>query len=121
MEAARCIGAGNVRLMFAEIMPGLLLPLMFAQAALMIMAIAITARKSWLFLGLGDPTRISYGGSMLHFAFESGVMARLPWWIGPPIAGIIVPSVGFSLLGTAVTDVVTPQYREDQGSRRILR
>ena len=112
VEAARCIGAGNVRLMFGEIMPNVL-PLMFAQAVLMI-TYAIYDEAILAFLGLGDPTRISWG-SMLHFAFESGVMARSPWWIGPPIVSIIVLIVGFSLLGTAVTDVLTPQYKEAKG------
>ena len=106
VEAARCIGAGNVRLMFGEIMPNVL-PLMFAQAVLMI-TYAIYDEAILAFLGLGDPTRISWG-SMLHFAFESGVMSRSPWWIGPPIASIIILIVGLSLLGTAVTDVMTPQ------------
>lgn len=112
VEAARCIGAGNVRLMFGEIMPNVL-PLMFAQAVLMI-TYAIYDEAILAFLGLGDPTRVSWG-SMLHFAFESGVMSRSPWWIGPPIASIIVLIVGFSLLGTAVTDVLTPQYKETKG------
>jgi len=112
VEAARCIGAGNARLMFGEIMPNVL-PLMFAQAVLMI-TYAIYDEAILAFLGLGDPARVSWG-SMLHFAFESGVMARSPWWIGPPIASIIILIVGFSLLGTAVTDVMTPQYREGKG------
>jgi peptide/nickel transport system permease protein len=89
------------------------LPLMFAQAVLMI-TYAIYDEAILAFLGLGDPARISWG-SMLHFAFESGVMSRSPWWIGPPIASIIILIVGFSLLGTAVTDVMTPQYREAKG------
>ena len=112
VEAARCIGAGNAKLMFGEIMPNVL-PLMFAQAVLMI-TYAIYDEAILAFLGLGDPTRISWG-SMLHFAFESGVMARSPWWIGPPIASIIILIVGFSLLGTAVTDVLAPQYKETKG------
>lgn len=112
VEAARCIGASNVKLMFGEIMPNVL-ALMFAQAVLMI-TYAIYDEAILAFLGLGDPTRISWG-SMLHFAFESGVMARSPWWIGPPILGIIVLIVGFSLMGTAVTDVMTPEYRETKG------
>lgn len=112
VEAARCIGASNVKLMFGEIMPNVL-PLMFAQAVLMI-TYAIYDEAILAFLGLGDPTRISWG-SMLHFAFESGVMARSPWWIGPPIVSIIILIVGFSLLGTAVTDVMTPEYKQTKG------
>jgi len=112
VEAARCIGAGSIRLMFGEIMPNVL-PLMFAQAVLMV-TYAIYDEAVLSFLGLGDPTRISWG-SMLHFSFESGVMARSPWWIGPPIASIIMLIVGFSLLGTAVTDIMTPEYKEAKG------
>lgn len=112
VEAARCIGAGNIKLMFSEILPNVL-PLMFAQAVLMI-TYAIYDEAVLSFLGLGDPTRISWG-SMLHFAFESGVMARSPWWIGSPIVSIVILIVGFSLLGTATTDVLTPQYKESKG------
>jgi peptide/nickel transport system permease protein len=112
VEAARSIGAGNMKLMFGEILPNVL-PLMFAQAVLMI-TYAIYGEAVLAFLGLGDPTRISWG-SMLHFAFESGVMSRSPWWIGPPIISIIILIVGFSLLGTAITDVMTPEYREAKG------
>lgn len=112
VEAARCIGAGNIKLMFSEILPNVL-PLMFAQAILMI-TYAIYDEAVLSFLGLGDPTTISWG-SMLHFAFESGVMARSPWWIGSPIVSIVILIVGFSLLGTAITDVLTPQYKESKG------
>jgi peptide/nickel transport system permease protein len=112
VEAARCIGASNVKLMFNEILPNVL-PLMFAQAVLMI-TYAIYDEAVLSFLGLGDPTRISWG-SMLHFAFESGVMARSPWWIGSPIVSIVILIVGFSLLGTAITDILTPQYKESKG------
>jgi peptide/nickel transport system permease protein len=112
VEASRCIGAGNVKLMLGEILPNVV-PLMFAQAVLMITE-AIYAEAVLSFLGLGDVTRISWG-YMLHFAFESGVMATSPWWIGPPIGCIIMVIVGFSLLGTAISDVLNPGYREMKG------
>jgi len=112
VEASRCIGAGNVKLMMGEILPNVV-PLMFAQAVLMITE-AIYSEAVLSFLGLGDVTRISWG-CMLHFAFESGVMATTPWWIGPPIVCIIMVIVGFSLLGTAISDVLNPGYREMKG------
>jgi peptide/nickel transport system permease protein len=112
VEASRCIGAGNVKLMLGEILPNVV-PLMFAQAVLMITE-AIYSEAVLSFLGLGDVTRISWG-YMLHFAFDSGVMASSPWWIGPPIACIIMVIVGFSLLGTAISDVLNPGYRELKG------
>jgi peptide/nickel transport system permease protein len=112
VEAARCLGAGDLRLMFTEILPNVV-PLMFAQSVMMVTE-AIYAEAVLSFLGLGDPTRISWG-SMLHFAFESGVMGRALWWVIPPIASIVALIVSFSLLGTAISDVLDPSYRESRG------
>jgi len=112
VEASRCIGAGSLRLMFGEILPNVV-PLMFAQAVIMITE-AIYAEAVLSFLGLGDPTSISWG-MMLHFAFESGVMARALWWVMPPIFSIVALIVSFSLLGTAISDVLEPGYKEQKG------
>ncbi|MCP4694722.1 MAG: ABC transporter permease subunit, partial [Desulfobacterales bacterium] len=112
VEASRCLGAGDGMLMFSEIMPNVV-PLMFAQAVIMITE-AIYAEAVLSFLGLGDPTTISWGG-MLHFAFESGVMSRAFWWVLPPISCIVALIVSFSFLGTAMSDVMTPGYREKRG------
>lgn len=112
VEASRCIGAGSLRLMFGEILPNVV-PLMFAQAVIMITE-AIYAEAVLSFLGLGDPTSISWG-MMLHFAFESGVMARAFWWVMPPIFSIVALIVSFSLLGTAISDVLEPGYKEQKG------
>lgn len=112
VEASRCIGAGSLRLMFGEILPNVI-PLMFAQAVIMITE-AIYAEAVLSFLGLGDPTSISWG-MMLHFAFESGVIARAMWWVVPPIVSIVALIVSFSLLGTAISDVLEPGYREKKG------
>lgn len=112
VEASRCIGAGSIRLMFGEILPNVI-PLMFAQAVIMITE-AIYAEAVLSFLGLGDPTSISWG-MMLHFAFESGVIARTMWWVVPPIVSIVALIVSFSLLGTAVSDVLEPGYKEKMG------
>jgi len=112
IEASRCIGAGNSLLMFGEIFPNVV-PILFAEAVIMITE-AIYAEAVLSFLGLGDPVRISWG-SMLHFAFASGVMARAPWWVVPPILAIILLIVGFSFLGTAVSDILKPGYKEAKG------
>jgi len=112
IEASRCIGASDSLLIFGEIMPNVV-PLMFAQAVLMV-TWAIYAEAVLAFLGLGDPLTISWG-MMLHFAFESGVMSRAPWWVVPPVASIVILILGFTFLGTAVSDVLKPGYRETRG------
>jgi peptide/nickel transport system permease protein len=112
VESSRCIGASNFQLMFAEILPNVV-PLMFAQAVLMITE-AIYAEAVLSFLGLGDPTSISWG-MMLNAVFESGVIAESYWWVFPPIVCIVALIVSFSLLGTAVSDILEPGYKEMKG------
>ena len=112
VESSRCIGASNFQLMFAEILPNVV-PLMFAQAVLMITE-AIYAEAVLSFLGLGDPTSISWG-MMLNSVFESGVIAESYWWVVPPIVSIVTLIVSFSLLGTAVSDILEPGYKEKKG------
>ncbi len=112
VEASRCIGASNMQLMFAEILPNVV-PLMFAQAVLMITE-AIYAEAVLSFLGLGDPSSISWG-MMLNHVFESGVIAESYWWVAPPIISIVALIVSFSLLGTAVSDILEPGYKEKRG------
>ena len=112
VESSRCIGASNFQLMFSEILPNVV-PLMFAQAVLMITE-AIYAEAVLSFLGLGDPTSISWG-MMLNSVFESGVIAESLWWVIPPIVCIVALIVSFSLLGTAVSDILEPGYKEKKG------
>jgi peptide/nickel transport system permease protein len=112
VEASRCIGASDAFLIFSEIMPNVV-PLMFAEAVLIVTE-AIYAEAVLSFLGLGDPTTVSWG-MILHFAFESGVMVKAPWWVLPPILSIVVLILGFTFLGTAVSDVLKPGYRERRG------
>lgn len=112
VESSRCIGASNIQLMFSEILPNVV-SLMFAQAVIMITE-AIYAEAVLSFLGLGDPTSISWG-MMLHSVFESGVISESYWWVTPPIVSIVALIVSFSLLGTAVSDVLEPGYKEKKG------
>ena len=112
VESSRCIGASNFQLMFSEILPNVI-PLMFAQAVIMITE-AIYAEAVLSFLGLGDPTSISWG-MMLNSVFESGVIAESYWWVAPPIISIVILIVSFSLLGTAVSDILEPGYKEKKG------
>jgi peptide/nickel transport system permease protein len=112
VEASKCIGASNRLLIFGEILPNVV-PIIFANAVLMV-TWAIYAEAVLAFFGLGDPTTISWG-MILHFAFESGNMSRAPWWVAPPVVCIVLLILGFSFLGTAVSDIMKPGYRETRG------
>jgi peptide/nickel transport system permease protein len=112
VEASRSVGASDRLLIFGEIMPNVV-PLMFAQAVLMV-TWAIYAEAVLSFLGLGDPTTVSWGW-IVNRAFESGVLRRAIWWVIPPITCICATILAFTFLGTAVSDIMKPGYREARG------
>jgi len=112
VESSKSVGASDSLLIFGEIMPNVV-PLMFAEAVLMV-TWAIYAEAVLAFLGLGDPMTISWG-MMLNFAMGSGVMTMAPWWVIPPIVFICATILAFTFLGTAVSDILKPGYREARG------
>ena len=67
VERARALGAGDIYIIRKHILPNTL-PLIFANTVL-IVAVAILSEAALSFLGLGDPTRISWG-TMLENAFD---------------------------------------------------
>ena len=112
VEASRSVGASDRLLIFGEIMPNVV-PLMFAEAVLMV-TWAIYAEAVLSFLGLGDPTTVSWGW-IVNRAFNSGVIRDFLWWVIPPITCICATILDFTFLGTAVSDIMKPGYRESRG------
>jgi len=112
IEASRSVGSSDRLLIFGEIMPNVV-PLMFAQAVLLI-TWAIYAEAVLAFLGLGDPATVSWGW-IVNRAFESGVIRKAIWWVIPPITCICLTILAFTFLGTAVSDIMKPGYREARG------
>ena len=105
---ARAIGAGSLRIILRHIFPQVL-PLILAQAVLSVSG-AIIAESSLSFLGLGDPTLVSWG-MMLNFAFERAI-SRMAWWfLLPPGFAIVWVSVGLIMMGTTLEEIVNPRLR----------
>ena len=104
---ARAIGAGNFYIIRRHIFP-LVFPLMMVNAVLVISA-AILNESTLAFLGLGDPTRLSWG-QMLNFAFSRGAMSAGAWWsLVPPGVAIIWVVLGLTLLGNGLERVFNPK------------
>jgi peptide/nickel transport system permease protein len=106
---ARAIGASNGHIIRRHILP-MVLPIILAQNALVISS-AILSESALSFLGLGDPTLISWGG-MLNFAFGRGAISTGAWWaIIPPGLGIVWVVLGWTLLGHVLEELVNPRLR----------
>jgi peptide/nickel transport system permease protein len=110
VERARALGAGDGYIIRTHILPNTL-PLIFANTVL-IVAVAILSEAALAFLGLGDPTRISWG-TMLENAFESGAPSAGAWWyVIPPGLCITALVLSVSILGYLFEEYVNPRLRE---------
>jgi len=104
---ARAIGASSAYIMRRHVLP-LVLPIILAQNALVI-AGAILAESGLAFLGLGDPSLISWG-TMLNLAFGRGAISVGAWWaLLPPGLGIVWVVLAWTLLGFAIEEFVNPR------------
>jgi peptide/nickel transport system permease protein len=110
VERARALGASDWHIIRRHILPNAL-PLIFANTVL-IVAVSILAEASLSFLGLGDPTRISWG-TMLENGFDAGAPSAGAWWyIVPPGLCITVLVFVIGLIGYVFEQHVNPRLRE---------
>ncbi len=110
LERARLLGAGRWHRMTRHVLPNVM-PMVFANTTLTV-ALAILAETTLSFLGLGDPTRVSWG-TMLESAFDVGAMTTGAWWyIVPPGVCVVLVVLAFTLVGQALEEVFNPRLRE---------
>lgn len=106
---ARAIGVGHIGIMVNHILPQAL-PVIFAEATLDI-SYAILSEATLSFLGLGDPTLISWG-SMLNRAFLRGAVTRGAWWyLVPPGLALAWVTLGLTLVSNTIQEVVNPRLK----------
>jgi peptide/nickel transport system permease protein len=77
IERARALGGGHGHIIGKHVLPGVL-PLVLANTTLVV-GNSIIAESTLSFLGLGDPSAISWG-SMLQRALSSGAVTGGAWW-----------------------------------------
>lgn len=110
VERSRVLGAGRWHQMSRHVLPNVM-PMIFANTTLTV-ALAILAETTLSFLGLGDPTRVSWG-SMLESAFDVGAMTTGAWWyIVPPGVCVVLVVLAFTLVGQALEEVFNPRLRD---------
>jgi peptide/nickel transport system permease protein len=104
---ARAIGAGHLHIIRKHIIPQVM-PLIVANTVL-ILSTAILVESGLAFLGLGDPTKPSWG-TMLNFAFDRTAITNGAWWFYlPPGLAIVWVSLGCVLLGNVLEEILNPR------------
>jgi peptide/nickel transport system permease protein len=119
VKRARSIGASDVRIIFRHVLPQIG-PLLIANTVLTV-AVAIFDETALSFLGLGDPTAITWG-SIIEFAFLRTAISSGAWWAVIP-AGLCVALVimGCYWFGQAIEDALNPRLKVSYLSPRMFR
>ena len=106
VKAAVLGGQTDLRIVFRQILPNTLSPIVVAAS--LMMATAILLESAISFLGLGDRRLISWG-----FMIGAGRTTLLQsWWLSAiPGVAIFVTVLGLNLLGDALNHALSPRRR----------
>ncbi|WP_347350109.1 ABC transporter permease [Intrasporangium sp.] len=105
VEAARSLGATNSRIMFVDILPNVLAPVIVYASLLIPVVIVVEATLSFLGLGLPPPTA-DWGGMIS----TSQNYYTVAWWfVVFPGAALLVTTLAFNLFGDGVRDAFDPR------------
>lgn len=106
VEAARIVGVSHARIIFSEILPNALPPVI-AVASLMV-ATSILTEASLSFLGLADPNQISWG----YMIGSARSVFRQAWWLSVfPGLCLLVTVLAITLFSEAMGDRHNPTLR----------
>ena len=108
VEAARTIGAGNVRIASRHILPNLM-PTVIILSSIS-MAGAVLAEATLSFLGVGVPPPAPAWGSMLSGTARVYFLSA-PWFAIWPGVFISLTVLSWNLAGDAVRDILDPRLR----------
>jgi peptide/nickel transport system permease protein len=111
VEAARALGASNLRIVVRHILPNIIQPII-VQAAIG-MAGAILAEATMSFLGLGVPPPAASWGSMLNDARSH--LFDAPHLVLFPAAAVMLAVLSFNFIGDGLRDYLDPRSRIEVG------
>ncbi len=111
VAAARGLGAGVPYVMRRHVVPSLgpIVVALFVAFA----AQSVLLQAGLAFLGIGDPTRVSWGGILNEALLEVGLyfIPAWTWWVLPAGFAITLAVLGFTFLGVGLEPVMNPRWR----------
>lgn len=107
LERAKALGAGDLHQMTRHVLPNVM-PLVLANTTLAV-SISILSETTLSFLGLGDPTAVSWG-TILDDAFSSGAISAGAWWyLAAPGICVVLVVLAFNLIGRTLENILDPR------------
>ena len=106
VEACVALGMRDARIIFQEILPNILSPIIVTGS--LMVATAILIESALAFLGLGDPNIMSWG-----FMIGAGrSFLRTAWWLcAIPGGAILLTVLSINLIGEGLNDALNPRLR----------
>ena len=111
VEAARALGASDLRIILRHILPNIIQPVI-VQAAIG-MAGSILAEATMSFLGLGVPPPTATWGTMLNDARSH--LFDAPHIVLFPALAVMLAVLSFNFIGDALRDYLDPRSRIEAG------
>ncbi|MDQ3784545.1 MAG: ABC transporter permease [Actinomycetota bacterium] len=109
VKRARALGAGNARLIVKHVLPQVT-PLLIANTVLTV-ATAIFAETYIAFLGLGDPSQVSWG-KLIQNSLTGGAIFSDAWWaIVPPGVCVTFVILACTMVGQSMEDALNPRLK----------
>ena len=107
VEAARSVGASDMRILFSHIIPNTIQPLI-VQATMDTGGVLLTA-AGLSFIGFGPPAGAAEWGLMI--AKGQQFLTSYPWMTVFPGLAILLTALGFNLAGDGIRDIMDPKLR----------
>ncbi|MGE0715612.1 MAG: ABC transporter permease [Alphaproteobacteria bacterium] len=107
VQAARALGAGGTRIMFRELLPNTMAPILVAATLKVAGAVLMESYISYLGYGVQPP--LASWGNMLTNA--QGYFDTVPWLAILPGVMITLTVMGFNFLGDGLRDALDPRLR----------
>jgi peptide/nickel transport system permease protein len=105
VEAARSLGAGDGRIMFVDVLPNVMAPVIVYTTLLIPVVIVTQATLSFLGLGLPPPTA-DWGGMI---SASQNYYTTAWWFILFPGLALLITTLAFNLFGDGVRDAFDPR------------
>jgi len=110
VQAARALGAGDMRILFVHILPNAIQPLI-VQASLG-MAGAVLSEAALSFLGLGVPPPAPSWGVMIEEARDLSTLQNAPHALIFPGVAIALTVLAFNFIGDGLREYLDPRQRK---------
>src|SRR5947207_4636661 len=105
VQASRALGASNTRIMFREILPNLVAPIIVYSSLLIPQNILLEAALSFLGVGVRPPT--ASWGQMI--ASATPIFSTAWWYMTFPGIALLATVLAFNLLGDGLRDALNPR------------